>query len=604
MRLALITVVHGRHDHLRTQLAGVARSSRQPDVHVVVTIDDPEAGRLASALCPKVVVVPVRAAGDSLPIAAARNAGARRAIEAGARLLIFLDVDCIPSPDLVGGYESAARDPRHADALLCGPVTYLPPDPPEGWTTRTLAGARNPHSARPDPAANALVPLAAQLFWSLSFALTGAVWQRIGGFYEGYVGYGAEDTDFAATAVQRGVPILFVGHADAFHQYHEVSSPPVEHLDDILRNSNVFRARHGDVPMRGWLDAFAQRGLARDVTTAPRRVDAVRVATVPARHPYLDAVLPATVDRHDVARVRNWEPDPLLEPDRLRQAARAIDVVHVHFGYDHLAPDELAAWLAALDAAGIPLVLTAHDLRNPHHDSRERHDAHLQAMATAAATVITLTGGAAQEFEQRFGRAAEVIAHPSLLVDQDIPVPQRGEPAHILIPLKALRRNVKDPVDLVRAAAEGAARSGVRVRVLVEPSTLERPDVAELHTLDVDLDVTPYLPHDELCRRVARAHAILLPYRFGTHSGWVELCRDLGTHVIAPDCGHYAQQWDDVRTYRNNERAGLDPGSLADCVAAVCELPAPAPADPERRAAERDLARAYHDAIYRRVLGR
>ena len=34
----------------------------------------------------------------------------------------------------------------------------------------------------------------------------------------------------------------------------------------------------------------------------------------------------------------------------------------------------------------------------------------------------------------------------------------------------------------------------------------------------------------------------VLPYRFGTHSGWLEACFDLGTAVIAPSCGFYRQQ--------------------------------------------------------------
>ena len=34
----------------------------------------------------------------------------------------------------------------------------------------------------------------------------------------------------------------------------------------------------------------------------------------------------------------------------------------------------------------------------------------------------------------------------------------------------------------------------------------------------------------------------VLPYRFGTHSGWLEACHDLGTAVVAPNCGYYREQ--------------------------------------------------------------
>ena len=55
----------------------------------------------------------------------------------------------------------------------------------------------------------------------------------------------------------------WVGGAIAFHQYHEVSAPPVEHLESILRNARVFHRRWGWWPMPGWLNRFAELGLVR-----------------------------------------------------------------------------------------------------------------------------------------------------------------------------------------------------------------------------------------------------------------------------------------------------------------------------------------------------
>ncbi|MBX9421661.1 MULTISPECIES: hypothetical protein [Streptomyces] len=52
-----------------------------------------------------------------------------------------------------------------------------------------------------------------------------------------------------------------VGGALAHHQYHRVSHPPVEHLDDILRNGALFHDRWGEWPMKGRLLDFARLGL-------------------------------------------------------------------------------------------------------------------------------------------------------------------------------------------------------------------------------------------------------------------------------------------------------------------------------------------------------
>lgn len=180
---------------------------------------------------------------------------------AGADVLVFLDVDCIPGPGTVARYAEVAAD----DALWCGTVTYLPPPPPGGYPpSRGLDGLGRPHPARPVPGPHDVLPGGGpDLFWSLSFAVTAATWRAVGGFHEEYRGYGAEDTDFARKAESVGVGVRWVGGAPAYHQFHPVSDPPVEHLDDILRNGAIHHRRWGVWPMRGWLEAFEHPGLVR-----------------------------------------------------------------------------------------------------------------------------------------------------------------------------------------------------------------------------------------------------------------------------------------------------------------------------------------------------
>src|SRR5690606_28303224 len=58
----------------------------------------------------------------------------------------------------------------------------------------------------------------------------------------------------------------------------------------------------------------------------------------------------------------------------------------------------------------------------------------------------------------------------------------------------------------------------------------------------VDVRVHPYFSDDELWQYLADLSVSVLPYRFGTHSGWLEACFDLGTAVVAPSCGFYGEQ--------------------------------------------------------------
>jgi hypothetical protein len=259
---AVITVAHGRHDHWQRQQAALRASACPPDIRVLVAIDDIALADIAERADPTTVVIPVRSTTDGLPLSSARNAGARAALERGAGVLIFLDVDCLPAPGLVEAYASAAEDPVTCRSILCGPVTYLPPPPAGGYDLARLADRDDPHPARPAPdPGEVLIGGSHDLFWSLSFAVTGDIWRLLGGFHEGYAGYGGEDTDFGRLARARGVGLAWIGDARAYHQWHPSGDPPVQHLASILRNSRLFRRRWGEWPMRGWLDGFVERGL-------------------------------------------------------------------------------------------------------------------------------------------------------------------------------------------------------------------------------------------------------------------------------------------------------------------------------------------------------
>ena len=239
--------------------------------HVLVAMGDPEVadvGRPDPGRSDTVRLVEVDIQSDGeLPLGHARNVGAASALRRGAELLVFLDVDCLPTARLVDDYLDAVL---RADAgavegpvLWCGEVAYLPPLPAgvQGYPLDSLDAWASPHPARPSPARDTTrFSTDMRLFWSLNFAITARDWQFTGGFCREYVGYGGEDTDLAMTVGAQGGAIGWVGGARAYHQYHPTSSPPWHHLPAIVRNARIFRKRWGWFPMEGWLTAFAEAG--------------------------------------------------------------------------------------------------------------------------------------------------------------------------------------------------------------------------------------------------------------------------------------------------------------------------------------------------------
>jgi N-acetylglucosaminyl-diphospho-decaprenol L-rhamnosyltransferase len=279
--VAVVTVASAaRREHLDRQQAALRRSSVG---RIVVWLDETVPDDLASLGADIVHVPPGR---NGLRLAAARNAGADRAVSGGADLVVFLDADCVPGRELIERY--AAATDHHADAVLCGPVTYLPAGV-DALDAGALEAHRRPHAARPDPEPGILrlaTPDEYVLFWSLSFALSARRWSAGPRFDERFEGYGGEDTDFAFRLRRSGVPLIWVGGADAYHQHHPTSQPPVQHVDDILRNGALFAESWGRWPMTGWLEAFEQRGLVRregDGWSAVPRAEEARPGGAPRR---------------------------------------------------------------------------------------------------------------------------------------------------------------------------------------------------------------------------------------------------------------------------------------------------------------------------------
>ena len=320
----------------------------------------------------------------------------------------------------------------------------------------------------------------------------------------------------------------------------------------------------------------------------------VRVATVPHRDAYVDAVLPGNAVRMGPEH----DPSPWLDPAYLTTWAHRVDVVHVHTGYGHLPEDEVVSWTEALRRTGVPLVVTVHQLRDPVQPVRHRHDAHLAALLATAEVVFTLTPGAADEIAERFGRTAIVVAHPSVAEPDPATGAERG-----LVGLAPGLPGaaVPDPAALVRAALSGAVSGGGRLRVLVAEA--DEPWIGRaVRQLSAagDLDLVVHAT-DEWPVQLQQLHVAVLPERCGTHSSDLETCRDVGTRVVAPGCGWFADQWSEVVTYGHDEETGLDAVSLTAAVGAALTRPMPRPADRVWRAEQRAAVQQVHAEVYARV---
>ncbi|GIG36015.1 glycosyltransferase [Cellulomonas pakistanensis] len=365
---------------------------------------------------------------------------------------------------------------------------------------------------------------------------------------------------------------------------------------------------------------------------------AVRVASVPAGHPYVARVTAATGlevlpdPTPPGAEPGRWWPPVVLDPAWVGAHAGDADVLHVHFGTESFAPEHLARTLRAARDAGWPVVLTVHDLEHPQLTDQSGYRAQLDVLVPGADALVTLTPGAAAEIRARWGRDALVVPHPRLLGDasaaahatdpapRDAPGP--GAERVVGLHLKDLRPNVDavGATSALLAAVADLRSSGVPVRAEVRLHRRVRDEAArdEVRALCagarpgvVDLVEHERLDDDALAAALAGLDACVLPYAHGTHSGWLELCWDLGVPVAAPAVGYYAEQHPDGSVVTSGPVG--DAAGLAAALGALLGDPASTrPGTAARAALVRDRRHARladdaaaaerHAALYRGLL--
>jgi hypothetical protein len=348
----------------------------------------------------------------------------------------------------------------------------------------------------------------------------------------------------------------------------------------------------------------------------------VRVAAVPAQHPYPRAI----ADPFQVvllpdpappgAAPGQWWPPQVLDAGWIRAHAAEFDVLHLHFGAESYTPEHVLAALAEARRVGKSVVYTVHDLENPQLSDQEAHERMLDAIIPAADVLITLTPSGRDEIARRWGRTALLLPHPTLIehAGTSLPVGNAHPDVRVGVHLRDLRPNI-DAIGvvstLIRAVAElrsvgarvlGSVRLNERVR--------DEETAAVLAHLVADADGVeilraPRLSDDALAEAIADLDACILPYSHGTHSGWSELCYDLAVPVIGPRYGHFRDQ-------HPGDYSRYDIGDPLSLAAALQRATVPAWSRPgssaraaevadraASRALERDEVRDAHAQLYR-----
>ncbi|VXC55548.1 glycosyltransferase [Aeromicrobium sp. 9AM] len=354
----------------------------------------------------------------------------------------------------------------------------------------------------------------------------------------------------------------------------------------------------------------------------------IKIASVPAAHPYVQHLSPVREFRDLPRIVRLADPDPanpsrttltrwwppvMLEPEWVRQHHGEFDLFHLHFGFDNVDPARLHELLDTLRWAGKPFVFTVHDLHSAREHGRELHDARLDALVPAADALIALTEGAADEIKTRWGREPRVLPHPHVVdlaamarmhrrrqtpLHRDRPFtvglrvskPRSGDHPFTLLPaLVRAVRSIPGAILQIDAHPDVLGPGGGRFNVDLA-TEIER----EKHRVRVR--VREFFSEAQMWDYLAGLDASILPYRFGPHTSWLEACRDVGTAVIAP-AGRYFGNDTPVFEFRMDGNS-FDEQSVIDAVCRAYEQSPLAPVPVDERIEQRQQVAEAHAQIY------
>ncbi|AEB11013.1 glycosyltransferase family 2 protein [Marinithermus hydrothermalis] len=205
IELSVIVPTHNRLELLRRKLAALEAQDLEPErFEVVVVADGCTDGTLdwLRAQRPPFALKVLETPGKGP--AYARNRGAEAA---RGRVLVFSDDDAIPRPAWLRAHRQAHRAPR---TVAVGRLV-LPP---------ALKGSGAAELAGPP------------VFWwnatGNNTSLSRALFQEVGGYDEGFDGYGGEDPDLGYRLLRAGARFVFVPRAEAIHEAWDHRSSALE----------------------------------------------------------------------------------------------------------------------------------------------------------------------------------------------------------------------------------------------------------------------------------------------------------------------------------------------------------------------------------------
>lgn len=235
--VAVVIPIYNRVELLRRTLAGLAAQTYSKDLLEVIVADDgseEDVTRTASEFTDRLRVTLVRQERSGYGAGRARNLGANRT---AAEVLVFIDADCIPDPDLVSRHAEWHR--RAENLVVIGSRHHLDSTQIDPETLAAGAAGLRERVTGSAVATDALVPddfrrvfyrrtaglrtgdEAYRSLVSSNFSVRRDRFHEVGGFSEDFERWGGEDTELGWRFFNGGLFFVPENRAAIYHQTQE-----------------------------------------------------------------------------------------------------------------------------------------------------------------------------------------------------------------------------------------------------------------------------------------------------------------------------------------------------------------------------------------------
>jgi len=283
----------------------------------------------------------------------------------------------------------------------------------------------------------------------------------------------------------------------------------------------------------------------------------MRVLMLPSMHPYV-----AKLSYGDKITIINPHSDyfslPSFGVKFLQQThdPNSYDVVHIHFSFDKVNIDNLRSVLIYFKQLGKPIVWTCHS-KESQRVLNYCNGAYQKMLFQYSDKIITLTEGCKEWIERNWGKhhkPIDVIAHGLIAFPEDImknTIGMTKKRNRFTILYGEFREN-KERIRSIADFLDTDFLGDYELHLIYKPqTTFQRLDPKKWNMfMKVSNNprcsrfVKSWITNEELIMEFYSSHCIILPYLWGTHSGQIELAKDCGCYVVAPNVGFYAEQWE------------------------------------------------------------